>query len=101
MVGSGRRMGGKILRGASKEIRPMGGQNNQGGMPPSNPWLHKTKAFRPTPRLGKPGAFGFEKMNITNQKTVLRSKRKKNKWNGKIEKKTPPSIFLIGKIIRD
>ena len=72
----------------------------------STPWLHKTKIFRPKPRFDLRETFIMENNNGT-----LRSK-KKFAWNGKIDKKTNPKIFLnkqnyielkqkLGKLIHD
>ena len=72
----------------------------------SAPWLHKTKVFRPKPRFDLRETFIMENNNGT-----LRSK-KKFAWNGKIDKKTNPKIFLnkqnyielkqkLGKLIHD
>ena len=108
MGGPGMPMGGPM----GGPGMPMGGPMGGPGMPPFAPWLHKTKAFRPRPRPGMPGMFGAPQMNLTNQRTKLRNRRKKNRWNGKIEKRTPPSIFLnrenykglkdkLGQLIRD
>ena len=61
-------------------------------MPPEAPWLHKTKAFAPRPRPGmniRVGNVG----NMIGKTTILRNKNQK-KWNGKIEKQTPPTVFL-------
>jgi len=57
-------------------------------MGPSVPWLHKTKVFRPKPRFDLRETFIME-----NNSGILRSK-KKLAWNGKIDKKTNPQIFL-------
>jgi hypothetical protein len=75
-------------------------------MGPSAPWLHKTRMFRPNPRFGVRQSFVLDKNN-----GFLRSK-KNLKWNGKIEKKMNPNIFLnkqnyiglkqkLGKMIHD
>ena len=127
MIGSGRRVGGKIGRGVSKEIgKSQGGRQHppqtipgqglggpiQGpqaiGMPPFTPWLHKTKAFVPKMKPGMSVKVG----NIIGGPTkILRNKNNK-KWNGKIEKQTPPTLFLnksnyiglkekLGKMIHD
>ena len=74
---------------------------NNPSMGRTEPWLHKTKIFKPRPRYG---------INESNNRK-LRSK-KNLPWNGKIEKKMNPTIFLskrnyvglkqkLGKLIHD
>ena len=74
---------------------------NNPSMVKTAPWLHKTKIFKPRPRFG------------INESTNGKLRSKKNMyWNGKIEKKMNPSIFLskrnyvglkqrLGKLIHD
>ena len=152
MIGSGRRVGGKLGRGFSKEINQGPQQPGFGGFPPHGlpmqpgfqtipsmggpnsqipferlpsghigqtgiftPWLHKTKAFVPLRRPGMPGrpigaGPGGVGRIIAKPTQLLRNKNKK--WNGKIEKQTPPTVFLnksnylglkerLGKLIHD
>ena len=54
----------------------------------TTPWLHKTKIFKPNPR------FGLNENIIKNNKTGQLRSKKNMKWNGKIEKKTNPGVFL-------
>ena len=76
-------------------------------MGPDEPWLHKTKIFKHRPRFPGHG----NKTIIESSRGVLRGKKKLS-WNGKIEKKTNPKVFLnkqnfiglkqkLGKLIHD
>ena len=80
--------------------------NSVPSMGPSAPWLHKTRMFRPNPRFGVRQSFVMD-----NKSGFLRSK-KNLRWNGKIDKKMNPNVFLnkqnyiglkqkLGKLIHD
>ena len=91
-------------------LNPFFGPKSVIGFPHKPPWLHKTKIFIPPPRPGMPRNFGFgRKMGILGRSTPIINMIK---WNGKIEKRTPPGIFLnkfnflglkekLGKMIHD
>ena len=78
------------------------------GIFPVAPWLHKTRRFLPPPRPGS--SFGFGQKFKFGKSIPIWSR--KYKWDGKIEKKTPPSLFFykhnylglkekLGKMIHD
>ena len=95
--------GPKLAKGASGPINnaPMNPM-----MGPDEPWLHKTKIFKHKPKHG-----GHGHTMVAPNSRKLKGK-KKLAWNGKIEKKTNPSVFLnkhnylglkekLGKLIHD
>ena len=87
-------MGGPLSKIPPKGAALPGSQTDlsKGGasMPPFIPWLYKAKVFIPKPR---PGMFSITGKNNKNNDSNKISKFKK-KWNGKIDKKTPPFLFL-------
>ena len=116
MLGSGRRVGGKMGRGMNqgpmgglkgpKVLGQKGGSNMQEAEPGiAPPWLHKTKAFVP------PQRYGMTNKRVGNVGKII-GKPTKLLRNRKIVKQTPPRIFLnkqnylglkerLGKLIHD